>query len=244
MVGILGKAFLDLEPYIDIQPLLDLHERIAYGLALCEPPRTETGSFQWKDEARVDVWTKLNQIRASGNSQHIQALERLFQAGGQTYHKAYLYTQLIAGGYTGSRTLLLKYNVGGYYHKNIAEGSIWTESAKEFPELLAFIETLPFTEIGQIAIYMTENDCVVPVHRDIKEQKQERMNEFLWFSPQRHKKIFILDENTGERHVCTSRVLMFNELDYHGVEALPFLTYSLRVDGKFTPEFRRKIGLA
>ncbi len=243
MIGILGKPFLDLEPYIDTNELILMHEDIAFGLAMAEPPRTETGSYRWKDESRVDVWTKIKEIRANGNSKHIQAIDKLFEEGHGFYHKAYLYTQLIVGGYTGSRTLLLKFNTGGYYDKNYEKNSIWTEEVKYFPNLIKYISALPFSEIGQIAIYMTENDCVVPIHCDIPKQTKEEMSEFMWFSPQKNKKFFILDDKTNQRHYCSSSVIMFNELDYHGVEAAPYLSYSIHVDGKFTKQFKSKIGL-
>lgn len=242
MYGILGKPYFNFEPYIDVQPLVELHHEISFGLALLDPLRSDTGAFRWKGEPRVDVLTKMSELRAGGDPKHIQALDELFRQGGGFPHKAFLYTQLVAGGYTGSRILLLKYNKD-YYSKNNEEGSKWSPNAKHFPGLMAYIKALPFAEIGQIIFFVTENDCVTPIHRDIPENSKHRPSEFMWFSPQSKKKFFLLNEKTEERYFPDCRVMMFNELDFHGVAASSELSYSIRIDGRFTDEFRERTGL-
>jgi hypothetical protein len=65
--------------------------------------------------------------------------------------------------------------------------------------------------------------------------------EFLYLQPNSLKKFFIIDEDTTEKHYVDCSAAFFNELDYHGADGVPRLTYSVRIDGVFTPEFREAI---
>ena len=243
MLGIGGQPYLDLTPHLDLRPLVALNDEIAFGLAMADPPRTETGKLRWEGETRTDVATMTEELWATGTPQQKQKLQKLVAAARGAFDKAYLYTQLVHGGYTGSYSLILRRNTKGYHFKNDETGSYSVPECRLFPGLMAYIETLPFASIGSIAIYMTENDCVVPIHRDFAKAQSERANEFIWFSPQLKKRFFIFDEANREKYYVKSRAILFNELDFHGVDALPETTVSIRVDGRFTPEFRRRIGI-
>jgi hypothetical protein len=48
----------------------------------------------------------------------------------------------------------------------------------------------------------------------------------------------VLDEATNTKHYIRGQSSWFNSFDIHGADAFPSMTWSLRIDGKFTNEFR------
>jgi len=51
----------------------------------------------------------------------------------------------------------------------------------------------------------------------------------------------LMDPEGETQTFVDSRVFWFNDMDYHGVEADPFFRYSIRIDGKFEPEFVKRL---
>jgi hypothetical protein len=115
-----------------------------------------------------------------------------------------------------------------------------TENADEFASLIDFIATLPFEATGRMLIMYDVDSCKVPAHRDHLET--EICHEFIWFRPNLKKRFYMLNHDTGERCYITSYSAWFDTVNqYHGCDSREGLTYSIRVDGKFTKDFRRKI---
>jgi hypothetical protein len=84
------------------------------------------------------------------------------------------------------------------------------------------------------------NASSVPAHRDHLET--EVCHEFVWFRPNVKKKIYMLNHETGSKQYVTSYSAWFDTVNqYHGCEGSDGLTYSIRVDGKFTEEFKERI---
>jgi hypothetical protein len=69
-------------------------------------------------------------------------------------------------------------------------------------------------------------------------------DEFVWINPTGKKKFWLLDPDTNEKTYVKSTAAFFNSLDWHGGDAIPNYTYSLRIDGKFTDQFRQQVGIA
>lgn len=135
----------------------------------------------------------------------------------------------------------------GINNKSISEDCQWTENAKNFPTLVNVIKQLPFEGIGRVILFMTEaNNDTVP-HYDAGSQKQREEkghDDFVWFTTSPfHKKIFVMDGETKEKIYSdpTKKLVWFNEMDFHGTDAVPFFSFSIRVDGKFIPEVKNKL---
>jgi hypothetical protein len=56
-----------------------------------------------------------------------------------------------------------------------------------------------------------------------------------------HKHLFLLDSTTGEKTYCTGCCNYFDSRNWHGTDPAVRSCFSLRVIGKFTPEFIEKI---
>jgi hypothetical protein len=115
-----------------------------------------------------------------------------------------------------------------------------TEHAAEFAGLMRFIETLPFASKGRMLIIYDDAEKIVPAHRDHLET--DVCNEFIWFRTNFKKPFYMLNPNTNEKKYVEGYSAWFDSVNqYHGSDAAEGLAFSIRVDGKFTDEFRKSI---
>jgi hypothetical protein len=119
---------------------------------------------------------------------------------------------------------------------------IWepSEAVAEFSLLVDFIRTLPFQATGRMLVIYDDAGQEVPAHRDHLET--EVCHEFIWFRSNLKKPFFMLNHKTNEKKYVESYSAWFDSVNqYHGSDAAEGLSFSIRVDGKFTDEFRARI---
>jgi hypothetical protein len=115
--------------------------------------------------------------------------------------------------------------------------------AEEFAPLMDFIATLPFAATGRMIIMYDFNGRAVPAHRD--HDSPALCHEFVWFRTNLSKPLYMLNPASGERLEVRSHGAWFDTVNqYHGADAAPGLTFSIRVDGRFTDAFRAMIPIA
>jgi hypothetical protein len=107
------------------------------------------------------------------------------------------------------------------------------EARRVFPKTVAFIEALPFTEIGRAVIFGLEANDHAPLHRDSEPGVAVGIAQSISFSPRGNKRLYLVDPEGGSQTVVRSPIYWFNDMDYHGVLSDPFWRYSIRVDGVF-----------
>jgi hypothetical protein len=119
-------------------------------------------------------------------------------------------------------------------------GKRFTRTAEAFfPKTVAFVRSLPFTQVGRCNVMGLEAHDHGTVHRD--GEPGGAPEPFLTICPVPGKRLYVYDEAADSKVVVEGRVVWFNDHDYHGVLADPFFRYSIRVDGVFTPEFQRAL---
>ena len=119
---------------------------------------------------------------------------------------------------------------------------IWkpTQAAEEFTLLMDFIATLPFESTGRMMIMYDNEPREVPAHRDHTET--ERLHDFIWMRTNKDKPFYMLNCDTGEKKYVEGYTAWFDSVNqYHGSESTDKLAFSIRVDGRFTEEFRKQI---
>jgi hypothetical protein len=129
-----------------------------------------------------------------------------------------------------------------YNYLDLDRAELWhpTEAAEEFSELMDFIKTLPFKSTGRILVIYDDGGKAVPAHRDHLET--EICNEFVWFRTNLRKPFYVLNHRTNEKKYVESYSAWFDAVNqFHGSDAVSELSFSIRVDGIFTDEFRKKI---
>ncbi len=142
----------------------------------------------------------------------------------------------------GSRMVYLSRSMReeDYYDLNRTE--LWerSEDAADFPELMDFIATLPFKGTARMLIIYDESGRAVSAHRD--HDSAELCHEFIWFRTNLDKPFYMLNPETGERLDVAGHSAWFDTVNqYHGADETGALSFSIRVDGVFSDEFRAMI---
>jgi hypothetical protein len=129
-----------------------------------------------------------------------------------------------------------------YDYYDLDKADVWepTEYARELPELMGFIRTLPFKSIGRAIIFYDFSGSPVTAHRD--HANLDVAHEFIWFRPNLSKPFYMMNKQTGEKSYVKSYSAWFDTVNqFHGADATPGLSVSLRIDGIFTDELRQRI---
>ena len=125
---------------------------------------------------------------------------------------------------------------------DLDNAELWekTDEAKNFPLLMDFIRTLPFKSFGRMLIIYDDSPRAVPAHRD--HLNTDVCYDFVWFRTNLKKPFYMLNHKTGERRYVESYSAWFDTVNqFHGVDAQEGLSFSIRVDGVFSDEFKARI---
>ena len=129
-----------------------------------------------------------------------------------------------------------------YNYLDLDKTELWepTKAAAEFSLLMDFLRTLPFQATGRMLIIYDDAGIPVPAHRD--HLNVELCHEFIWLRTNLRKPFYLLNHRTEEKLYVTSYSAWFDTVNqFHGSDAPAGLSFSIRVDGHFTDEFRRRI---
>jgi len=109
----------------------------------------------------------------------------------------------------------------------------WDKKIEMFPKLKECILSMPFSEIGRVVIYGSWSESTVPCHRDSVPNRQ--CDNHINFNPGGYRPVYIYDPLSKEKIYLpkTFKFYGYNTTDYHGVDALPHFSYTVRVDGVF-----------
>jgi hypothetical protein len=127
-----------------------------------------------------------------------------------------------------------------YYDLDRCENWHPSEEVEEFSELMDFIATLPFAETGRMLIMYDPEGRPVTAHRD--HDSQELCHEFFWLRTNLDKPFYLLNPETGEKNYVRGHSAWFDTVNqYHGADGTGELSWSIRVDGRFTDAFRAQM---
>jgi hypothetical protein len=244
MKGVGGKPFIDCQEALDMQTLKDLNLEICMGIAASDIKAGVYGPGVVEGERYGNFMLMKSKMARDPESDKF-GWNKMTHNQQNTFAK--LYFQL----YNPSTVVYLREPRKGvdglvaYRKKAFGELFDWTNNIKHFPQLKIWLDSLigtVFKEYGRIIFFLHEHDCKLPLHRD-GVASVPHSNEFIWFNPTEIKKFYVYDENTKERHEVNSPAIFFNDLDMHGGDTNECMTWSLRIDGVFTDEFKKRIGL-
>ena len=127
-------------------------------------------------------------------------------------------------------------------YDDLNNAALWmrTKDAENFPLLMEFIDTLPFKKTGRILIIYDDVPRPVPAHRDHLET--DICYEFVWLRTTLKKPLYMLNHKTNEKLYVESYTAWFDSVNqFHGVDPVEGLSFSIRIDGVFNDEFRERI---
>jgi hypothetical protein len=145
----------------------------------------------------------------------------------------------------GSRMIYLAQSQEPDNYFDLDKTELWQRApeADEFFWLMDFIETLPFKATGRMLIMYDDIARPVTAHRD--HASTEICHEFIWFRTNMKKPFYMFNHHTNEKKYIESYSAWFDTVNqFHGTDAGEGLTFSVRVDGIFTDEFRKRIPAA
>jgi len=260
--GIFGRPYIDLEPYLDLSMLPELHEEICLGLTRV-PVDYTGGSHRTLDivpASRPDLaYADYGEVLRGLSPAELRLFESLGEGTEATIQgadPALLYGEERELLLSRRQMLWLKFRHGVYFpwkvyfefipnrywsDKHLAEGKDFTRVARSvFPKTVAFVKQLPFTRVGRCNLMGLEANDHGSVHRD-GARAQGSPDHFITLCPAGNKTLFLWDEIAQQKSPVSARAYWFNDNDYHGVEAAPFFRYSLRIDGHFQPDFLARL---
>lgn len=127
-----------------------------------------------------------------------------------------------------------------------------TEEAQYFPNTVKWVEQLiadnVFEHIGRVIFFHCEADGIPFEHRDLDAKNGinnhgPHRNEFIHIRPNTKKAFYLWDPETKNKTYLNTRAAWWNDNDWHGGEQIMEQSYGLRIDGKFSEEFRTKLSI-
>jgi hypothetical protein len=260
IIGINNQPYIDMEPYIDMVKFDQLQPEILTGFALAREFAKEgtwmapgftfekmSYKVSWKP-----IYEAMNEFMALPNDNPIkQAGLALMPSDFKNFQQRNKFTRYI------------KMAMGAYdpyiYYYLWEEGS-WddrtaprklTPEAAYFPQTVEWVESMVgsiFEEIGRVIFFHCEADGIPFEHRDLDAKNGMNVtfshrNEYIHIRPNTKKAFYIWDPDNKNKIYLNTRAAWWNDQDWHGGEKIIEQSYGLRIDGKFTDEFRKKIGV-
>ena len=142
----------------------------------------------------------------------------------------------------GSRMIYLAQSREPDSYFDLDRTELWepTQASSEFALLMDFIATLPFKATGRMLIMYDDVQREVPAHQDHTER--DLCHEFIWFRTNLRKPFYMLNHRTDEKLYVESYSAWFDTVNqFHGTDPGEGITFSIRVDGIFNDEFRKRI---
>jgi hypothetical protein len=127
-----------------------------------------------------------------------------------------------------------------------------TPEAQYFPNTVEWVESMVgtiFEDIGRVIFFHCEHDGIPFEHRDLDARNgvnvvKPHRNEFIHIRPNTKKSFYLWDPKIKDKTYINARAAWWNDVDWHGGEKIMEQSYSLRIDGKFTEDFRKKLGIS
>lgn len=250
--GIGAKPFINLDHLIDIDTFKSLHYKICKGLVLAESKKegnmVQPGGFNNAYEIPFKpIFKALEEYHALPEDHEIRVLGREIGEY-ENRNQFFLFLKLALGAYDTYQFVFLKTEEGGWESR--FEEKLWTPDVQYFPELKQWLEQLVtdnvFEHLGRIIFFKAEHDCLMPLHRDLIYPEEtdyfDHRHEFIHLRTSLDKPFYIWDPEQDTKLLVDSHATFFNDQDWHAGGRINKQTYSLRVDGVFTQEFRERAG--
>ena len=260
IIGINGQPYFNMESYLDMNQFDLLQPEIIRGFAEAREFAKEgtwmAPGFTFKDMSYRVHWKPIYQAMEEFLS--LSKDDPIYQNGIDLYRDFKNYK------IRNKFTRYLKMAMGAYdpyiYYFLWEEGS-WddrtaprklTEEAAHFPNVVKWVEDLInkgiFEHIGRVIFFHCEADGIPFEHRDLDAKigldiTFPHRNDFIHIRPNTKKAMYLWDPENQNKVYLNTRAAWWNDQDWHGGERIMEPSYSLRIDGKFTEEFRKQLGI-
>jgi len=234
------RLFFDLIPFLDLSML---HiEELELGLARAAKAIGKFGTVNVDPDVNdLGRWLE-PPIEANEKVRALWAESRRSLHG---YNSWCTYCKLAYGAYAPTNTVSLTTFNGSvpYSNTEVHKHELYreTENFKLFPSIKRFLEVNNiFISYGRVIFFIQDHLLSIPSHRDsgvFETNLSLQPPEFIWLSLCKKKQLYILDAQ-GIKHYVKSNAAWFNSGDVHGADPTSTMTWSLRIDGIFTEQWK------
>jgi hypothetical protein len=190
----------------------------------------------------IDPFIDVERLKALDGIITEQLRQRLASAGDRQFYTGPFLFDVNTPDLPGSRMIELARSREPENYYDLDRTEIWEPSAEaaEFAPLMDFIATLPFAATGRMLIMYDPIGRAVSAHKD--HDSTDLCHEFIWFRTNPSKPFYMLNPETGERAYVAGHAAWFDTVNqFHGADSSGGLSFSIRVDGLFSEEFRSQI---
>jgi hypothetical protein len=229
-----GKPYINLEEHLDMNAFDALHDNIILAIAK---------NAKHIEPSYTPRHTLLNSLPVflEEREKHKKKFPTLDQSQINWYTK-------LSGAITLGTQLLLRGNKGyprTYQYKHLNEHSIDMPWANDIDFLFKWIdEQQCFVEYGRTMFWINEPGQKTAFHSDYGDITSDKKDMFIWLTGKFKKKIILKDDITGDTYTSLHRAMIFNNVNWHGsIGEDQFSSWSLRIDGVFSPEWAELVKL-
>lgn len=259
--GINNQPYFDMEKYLDMDTFEKLQPEILRGFATARQYAKEgtwmAPGFTFEDMSYTLNWKPIykatEEFMALDNNNPIKIEGmKLWPKDFKNFQERNVFTRYL-------KMALGAYDPYIYYF--LWEEGDWndrpgerdlTEEAAHFPGVVDWViklkENNVYESIGRVIFFHCEADGIPFEHRDLDAKNGMNIayphrNEFIHIRPNTKKAFYLWDPETKNKTYLNTRAAWWNDQDWHGGERIMEQSYALRIDGKFTEEFRKKLGI-
>ncbi len=240
MIG--NRLFVDLEKYIDTAEFDSLHLEICKGIATAR--HLAYNGLQTINEGSIHPDGQGFKIvplyKAYEEWNSLPDGDPLKDAGkGLSYNQLTTYLKFAFNGYD----LYSLYKILDVDFQTNGIGEI----EYHFPNLIKWIFNFQsigvFKSIHSATLMVLDAGGIPWEHNDPEPAMVGEIAEFIHFKTDLDRPFYMIDPNTNERVYTHTRVSWWDETDWHGGEPINVPSYTIRINGQFSDEFKQRIGL-
>ena len=207
--------------YVDLAEFDKIHLEICYGIA------------------KAEAHAKIGNLDISSNCLVETSDFKPLCVSFEEYNNLHRYDPLYINGQelsSNELAIYLKYAMQGYdlyttYHRHLFN--------EYFPSLDNWLKSLDiFTDISDAYIMCMTAGGISFEHAH---PAAEQQSEFIYIRPKIYRPFYVRCPHTNKKQYINTRVAYWNDQLIHGGDPIMQNTYALRVDGRFTKEFKEKI---
>lgn len=255
--GINKQTYIDMEPFIDMDSFDLLQPEIYRGFATArefakEGTWMEPG-FTFDDMSYTVNWTPIYQaMRDFNNLSDDDPIKvegmKLWPTDFKDYKQRNLFTRYLKGAMGAYDPYIYYFLWEEGDWDNRPDERQMTEESKHFPGVVDWVLKLKedkiFDHIGRVIFFHCEHDGIPFEHRDLDAKNgmnvvKPHRNEFIHVRPDTRNQFYLWDPEKKIKYGINTRAAWWNDQDWHGGNRVMTQTYSLRIDGKFTNDFRK-----
>ena len=237
-----NRLYIDLKDLVDVQGFDSLHPEICRGISTAQ--HLAVNGLQTINDGT---------IRPHAQGRYVKPLYEIYSiwknlpednplkiAGKDLdYNQLTTYLKFAFGAYD----LYCIYKILDVDFQEVGVG----EMGKHFPNLVKWIlnfKTLGiFRSIHSATLMVLEAGGIPWEHCDPEPARVGEIAEFIHIKTDLDRPFYMVDSPPNNRLYINTRVAWWDETDWHGGEPIDRPTYTLRINGRFTTEFKNLMGV-